>query len=64
MNYSANDSSRAMKQDARNDKFHHVIRNSGTVRSSMGEPANTWDAPTFEEFDLCMEVTTYIQHWE
>lgn len=30
-----------------------------TSKSSMD-----WERPDFEEFDLCMEVTTYIYHWQ
>jgi hypothetical protein len=23
-----------------------------------------WEKPTLEAFDLCMEITAYVQHWQ
>lgn len=32
---------------------------------SIGDqPILTWEEPDFEEFDLCMEVTAYVYHWQ
>ena len=28
------------------------------------KPAMDWEQPDFEELDLCMEVTTYVYHWQ
>ncbi|MEM7554561.1 MAG: pyrroloquinoline quinone precursor peptide PqqA [Cyanobacteria bacterium P01_A01_bin.84] len=28
------------------------------------KPAAVWESPSFEEFTLCMEVTTYVHQWE
>lgn len=27
------------------------------------KPTKVWQSPEFEEFDLCMEVTAYVQQW-
>ncbi len=29
-----------------------------------GKPAMDWEQPDYDELDLCMEVTTYIQNWQ
>lgn len=29
-----------------------------------GKPAIDWEQPDYDELDLCMEVTTYIQNWQ
>ena len=26
--------------------------------------AEDWEKPSFEEFDLCLEVTAYVYHWQ
>ena len=28
------------------------------------KPIAVWQSPEFEEFDLCMEVTAYVQQWD
>lgn len=28
------------------------------------KPTMNWEQPDFEELDLCMEVTTYVYHWQ
>ncbi|RUT08848.1 hypothetical protein DSM106972_009010 [Dulcicalothrix desertica PCC 7102] len=28
------------------------------------KPTKNWEEPDFDEFDLCMEVTAYINHWQ
>ncbi len=30
----------------------------------IGKPAMDWVQPDYDELDLCMEVTTYIQNWQ
>lgn len=32
--------------------------------TNTGKPIAVWQSPEFEEFDLCMEVTAYVQHWD
>ena len=32
--------------------------------SVTGKPVAVWQAPEFEEFDLCMEVTAYVHQWD
>ena len=32
--------------------------------SVTGKPITVWQAPEFEEFDLCMEVTAYVNQWD
>ncbi|MGF1494229.1 MAG: pyrroloquinoline quinone precursor peptide PqqA [Microcoleaceae cyanobacterium] len=32
--------------------------------SSVEKPAAIWESPTVEEFNLCMEVTAYVQQWD
>lgn len=34
------------------------------AHAPTAKPRMDWEQPDFEEFDLCMEVTTYIQHWQ
>ena len=35
-----------------------------TTLASIGKPIAVWQPPEFEEFDLCMEVTAYVQQWD
>ena len=35
-----------------------------TALSNTGKPLSVWQSPEFEEFDLCMEVTAYVQQWD
>ena len=35
-----------------------------TALANTGKPIAVWQSPEFEEFDLCMEVTAYVQHWD
>jgi coenzyme PQQ precursor peptide PqqA len=35
-----------------------------SMRILGGKPDLDWEKPDFEEFDLCMEVTAYVQTWE
>lgn len=42
-------------------------QNSASDRTESRQPIRTsedWETPTIEEFDLCMEVTAYIYHWQ
>lgn len=33
-------------------------------RPIAGKPSLDWEQPDYDELDLCMEVTTYIQNWQ
>jgi coenzyme PQQ precursor peptide PqqA len=35
-----------------------------SLRTIGGKPVLDWEKPDFEEFDLCMEVTAYVYHWQ
>ena len=35
-----------------------------TALVNTGKPIAVWQSPEFEEFDLCMEVTAYVQQWD
>ncbi len=42
-------------------------RNKNTTDAALadtGKPIAVWQPPEFEEFDLCMEVTAYVQQWD
>jgi hypothetical protein len=32
--------------------------------ANTGKPIAVWQSPEFEEFDLCMEVSAYVQQWD
>ena len=51
------------KQDdeAASDRNSQESNNSA---SSGVKPTQVWQSPEFEEFDLCMEVTAYVQQWD
>ena len=53
-------SSKKESDTAKNNK----VKNTTDAISSTGKPTAVWQSPEFEEFDLCMEVTAYIQHWD
>ncbi|NJM89693.1 MAG: pyrroloquinoline quinone precursor peptide PqqA [Hydrococcus sp. RU_2_2] len=35
-----------------------------SMRTIGGKTLLDWEKPDFEEFDLCMEVTAYVYHWQ
>ena len=37
---------------------------SNSSASLPDKPTVVWESPEFEEFDLCMEVTAYVQQWD
>lgn len=45
-------------------KSNHGAPGSNSFHSPIRKPAMDWEQPDFEELDLCMEVTTYIYHWQ
>ncbi len=52
--------------DLKKDK-HSTPVEQGSISESAhptSKSAMDWERPDFEEFDLCMEVTTYIYHWQ
>ena len=59
-----NDDSINAKQDAvvTNPNSQNDSHNSSTLPT--GKPTTVWQSPEFEEFDLCMEVTAYVHHWD
>ena len=50
------------KQDT-NSVNNNKERN-GNKSSSTVKPTTVWESPEFEEFDLCMEVTAYVNQWD
>lgn len=56
------------------DKNLRIVEQSSNSKSNKGpgrsshspvrKPAMDWEQPDCEELDLCMEVTTYIHHWQ
>lgn len=63
MNPSTDSDSMPAKPDAGTSSFHQA-RNRQSLYKSVDRPINSWDSPGFEEFDACMEVTTYVHQWE
>ena len=51
-------------------KENNTVNNNGnknatdTALANAGKPLSVWQSPEFEEFDLCMEVTAYVQQWD
>ena len=62
MDCSTNHTSVATQQDAGVSNSRHEAQRGSSI--SVDRPTNRWDAPAFEEFDLCMEVTAYVYQWE
>ncbi len=50
------------KQDT-NSVNNNQERNSNKSSSTV-KPTAVWESPEFEEFDLCMEVTAYVNQWD
>ena len=55
------DSSQKQSQSANNSKGRNTT---DTALANTGKPLAVWQSPEFEEFDLCMEVTAYVQQWD
>ncbi|BAY84828.1 hypothetical protein NIES267_43250 [Calothrix parasitica NIES-267] len=54
-----NNSSMSGNKDSNLPKIH--TKKTHTNSDSPGfKPAAVWEAPSFEEFGLCMEVTAYV----
>lgn len=50
-------------QDNRNPSPSNSLENRA-LRQPGAKPITSWEEPDFDEFDLCMEVTAYINHWQ
>lgn len=55
------DSSKKQSESANNSQGKNTT---DTALSNTGKPIAVWQSPEFEEFDLCMEVTAYVQQWK
>ena len=54
-------SSRKQSDTANNSR---VKNTTDAALANTGKPIAVWQSPEFEEFDLCMEVTAYVQQWD
>lgn len=43
------------------NNIHAGLAGSKPIPASVSKQTALWESPTFEEFDLCMEVTAYFQ---
>ena len=55
------DSSQKQSESANNSQGKNTTN---TALANTGKPIAVWQSPEFEEFDLCMEVTAYVQQWK
>lgn len=55
------DSSKKQSESANNSKGKNTT---DSALANTGKPLSVWQSPEFEEFDLCMEVTAYVQQWK
>lgn len=49
------------------DQHSTTPEHDGSLESAYAptvKQGTDWEQPDFEEFDLCMEVTAYINHWQ
>lgn len=58
-----NDLSLSAKENTNNIHARLEEGNSDRLPSASGKP-EPWESPSFEEFDLCMEVTAYVHQWD
>ena len=47
-----------------NNTLKSTSSKAGENSHPMRKPLMDWEQPEFDELDLCMEVTTYIYHWQ
>jgi coenzyme PQQ precursor peptide PqqA len=47
-----------------NNYIQPILRKESRSVGQPVKPSSNWEAPDFDEFDLCMEVTAYINHWQ
>ncbi len=64
MSYPANDAASPVEQNTGATRHPHDSQDANSMPVSESRLINTWESPAFEEFDLCMEVTAYVQQWE
>ncbi|MEM7580231.1 MAG: pyrroloquinoline quinone precursor peptide PqqA [Mastigocoleus sp.] len=62
--HDANNSSMSVNKDINLSDMKTKKANINSDNSPEFKPAAVWESPSFEEFTLCMEVTTYIQQWD
>lgn len=57
-----------LKQQNSNSKNHNfaspILKKESRSVGQPVKPTTNWEEPDFDEFDLCMEVTAYINHWQ
>lgn len=51
-------------EDQSNSLSSDSMPGKNSYRPPTGKPAMDWEQPDYDELDLCMEVTTYIQNWQ
>ncbi|VEP17641.1 Coenzyme PQQ biosynthesis protein A [Hyella patelloides LEGE 07179] len=64
MMHQTNNYSICAKQDTSVANSDSEKGSKNSAPSSMVKPTAVWESPEFEEFDLCMEVTAYVQQWD
>lgn len=64
MNDSIKNTSLPEKQEANTSRFNHKTQRQPSPHPAIDGSTSSWDSPDFEEFDLCMEVTAYVQQWD
>ncbi|MGL5943378.1 MAG: pyrroloquinoline quinone precursor peptide PqqA [Waterburya sp.] len=58
------DFSSSEKQDTSAKNINKGKNNTNSSLFLTAKPTELWRSPELEEFDLCMEVTAYVQQWE
>ncbi|MDY6898327.1 MAG: pyrroloquinoline quinone precursor peptide PqqA [Cyanobacteriota bacterium] len=59
-----NNSSISANKDSNLPKVHTKKACTNSSDSPGFKPAAVWEAPSFEEIGLCMEVTAYVHQWD
>ena len=59
-----NNSSMSANKDINTANINTKKDNINSHHSPGFKPAAVWESPSFEEFGLCMEVTTYVHQWD
>jgi coenzyme PQQ precursor peptide PqqA len=52
------------EEGSNNSKTSQANPGESSACPPIGKPLTDWEQPDFDELDLCMEVTTYIHHWQ
>lgn len=57
-----------LKQQSSNNQHQNfaspILKKESRSVGQPVKPTTNWEEPDFDEFDLCMEVTAYINHWQ